>query len=205
MNKRLQCSLVLVFSMCCLCVATVGLLLWKAKRKYALNRQLIAALIYRDSEQARGLVNAGADPNTRYDPSPVPTIPLLLNLWLHRTPAPVNKSATAFLFVCGGEWNSADYQFRLGSTYPEDVPLFQAMVEHGADCTATYARRHETALHGAVESDHPNLVALLLERGVNINKGNDNGTTPLMKAVENKDAFDDTPASGSWRGYFAGR
>nr|XP_024214301.1 ankyrin-3 [Halyomorpha halys] len=48
-------------------------------------------------------------------------------------------------------------------------------------------KNKESILHLAVELDNPQLVTLLLENGANVNIADANGTTPLLKAVNNND------------------
>ena len=86
-----------------LLLSGMGLWLHKEQKQYALNRQLIEALTHFDTNQALALVKAGADPNTRLDPPPAPSLQLLLDQLLHRTPL-VNKSSTALLLACGVTW-----------------------------------------------------------------------------------------------------
>src|SRR5689334_4539956 len=74
-------------------VLACGLWLRAERRQYALNRQLIAALVKGDSKQALALVNAGADPNTRVKPSPMPTLLQSVKLLLYRS-QPDNDSLT---------------------------------------------------------------------------------------------------------------
>ena len=100
--KRRRSLLLLFVLSALLLIAAGGLWLRQAKRQYALNRQLIDALVHGDFKQALALVNAGADPNTRSTPPPAPTFKLLLHQLLHRSPVPVNNSPTAFIMACGG-------------------------------------------------------------------------------------------------------
>jgi hypothetical protein len=59
-----------------LALLAAGALLWirSERHQYVLNRQLIAALMQNDSRTALALVNEGADPNTRYMPTPAPSL-----------------------------------------------------------------------------------------------------------------------------------
>lgn len=165
-------------------VGACGLWVWQAKRQYALNRQLIAALVHNDSKQALTLVNMGADPNTRYAPPPSPTLKLLLNqLLLHRSSVPADDSSTAFMFVCSAAWYGAGNHIRISFNSPEDIPLVRAMLIHGADCKATASQQNWSALHCAVWKGRPQTVQLLLEHGANINQQDILGMTPLMQSV----------------------
>lgn len=75
MNRRRALLLFLTVALA-LCAAC-GLWLHWEQQQYALNRQLIAVLINGDTQAALTLVNAGADPNTCYAPTPAPTLKLL--------------------------------------------------------------------------------------------------------------------------------
>ncbi len=94
-------SLLLLLLPVSLLMAGMGLWVRSQQRQYALNRQLIAALINNDRKQAFALANAGADPNTRFNTPPAPTLKLLLSQLLHRSSAPVDTTPTAFMFACG--------------------------------------------------------------------------------------------------------
>ncbi len=187
MNKRrfkrsilLACGLLLVL------VNMPGLLLWKAKRQYALNRQLIAALERYDNKQALSLVNAGADSNTRYNASPAPSLPQLARQLLHRSPPLVDDSSTAFLFVCGAHWHFSDRFIIVREKKSEEGLLVRTMLANGGDCNARDSQ-DVSALHWAIWRDYSETVQLLLEYGANVNDQDREGKTPLMLAVEVRD------------------
>src|SRR5579871_5569409 len=90
-----------------LVISGLGLWLRSAKRQYALNRQLIAALIHHDDQKALTLVEAGADPNACYKPSSAPSLLKLVKQVLH--PSLASNSPTAFMIACGAPWNNSDY------------------------------------------------------------------------------------------------
>ena len=117
------------------------------QRQYARNRQLIAALIANDTVQALALVNAEADPNTRYDPPPTPTFSRLLNRLLHPAPDPANATLTAFMLACGRRYQYREYSEQEMQNHPEALPLVQVMLAHGADIHFALRRRH----HGAFQ------------------------------------------------------
>ncbi len=154
---------------------------WQAKRQYALDRELIAALVKNDSNQAAALVHAGADPNTRYAPSLSPAFKLLVNQLLRRSFVPAHPTPTAFMIVCGVPfYDPADA--RVTYTYREDLPLARAMLEHGADCNAE-GGYNRSALTWAVITPNPRTAQLLLEHGANVNAQDYDGYVPLMWAV----------------------
>ncbi len=175
-------SLLLFLMLVLVFVGACSVWLWKANRQYALNRQLIAALKNNDTKQALVLVNAGADPNTRYNPPPVPTLQLLLNQLLRRSPVPADDSPTAFLMVCGTEWYEPNIVHAIGCKCPEDVTLVRLMLAHRAQCN-TVDVYNRSSLYYAVMRNYPHVVQLLLEHGANVNAQDDYGMTPLMWAV----------------------
>jgi hypothetical protein len=69
-------------------IGGTGLWLRAQQRQYALNRALIAALVKGDTRLALTLVNEGADPNTPYNPTPVPSLLELVKQLFHRSPPP---------------------------------------------------------------------------------------------------------------------
>ena len=116
------------------------------QRQYALNRQLIAALVRDDSEQALTLVEVGADPNTRLEPPPFPSLPVIIDQLLHHSSA-LKDSPTAFMLACGAEWMAEDSNYQ--SIKFASPLLVQAMIYHHANVHACNSHGW-TALHFAV-------------------------------------------------------
>lgn len=163
-----------------------GLWVWRAKRQYALNRQLVAALLHNDSRQALALVNAGADPDTPVASPPAPTLNLLASQLLHRSLQPGSDGLTVFRFACGRRWyqgyDGATHLRALDSRYfDEDLPLLQAMLTHGANVHARI-EDNSTVLHDGVSSNRLHSVELLLRYGANVNAQDKRDTTSLMLA-----------------------
>ncbi len=180
--KKARRSLLLLLVIVLAVVGAGGLCIWQAKRQYTRNRQFIDALVRHDNKAALALVNAGADPNTRQEASPPPTLPQLLCQLLRRSPPVVNDSTTAFHIACGGvptEWTPEDI-----TDYhsPDDATFVQAMLVHGGDVQAT-DEDGRTALFYAVRWKHPHIAQLLLASGANVNAPEPYGETPLMFAV----------------------
>lgn len=63
------------------------------------------------------------------------------------------------------------------------------MDHHGVSVMDAQDYDQQTALYSAITFDHPSIACLLIDRGVNINLANKEGTTPLMTAVRN--GYDD--------------
>ena len=183
-RRRLLSLSVLVVA---LLVGGCGLWVWQAKRQYALNRQLINALIQRDTRQALALVKRGADPNTRKDAPSPPTLPQLFLKLLHRSRPTANNSPTAFHIACGDDDFMPALENNSDVPRPDDVPLVQAMLLHGADMQAT-SGPHWSAVFVAVMYEHPNTAKVLLAHGANINAQDSEGGTPLMLAVQGGDS-----------------
>lgn len=181
-RRLLILSLVVV----ALLVGGCDLSLWQAKRQYALNRQLIAALEHYDNKQALTLVNQGADPNTRQNPPPPPTLKLLLNQLLHCSPASDNDSPAALRVACGDVFHSTNSTFFIVGEGSENVFLVQAMLTHGAN-VHELDENGDTPLHSAAGQNHVSVVDMLLKYNADVNAQNTNGNTPLMFAQFNDD------------------
>jgi ankyrin repeat protein len=177
--RRRWIALITLFLLVCLCAAS-DLWLRAEQRQYALNRQLIAALMKGDDKQALALVNEDADPNTCYKPKPVPSLRELVRQLLRRPPPSISKSLTALLIACGATGINSDSD---DNPFLEEVPeLVQAMIQHGAKINAKDASGH-TPLFCALLSNRLNTVRLLLEHGADANEKDEQGNTPLMLAI----------------------
>jgi ankyrin repeat protein len=186
-RRTLLLSITIVLALCAAC----GWWLHRERQHYALNRQLIDALVHDDANEALALVNAGADPNTRYAPPPAPTFPLLLNQFLHHTPPTVNDSPTAFLMACGINWlpDLSPYEVwylqKKRAPLIGKLPLLQAMVAHGANVKAK-TKENRTALHMALDQQCDAVAEWLLQQGADVNVQDTDGRAPLSMAVGNK-------------------
>jgi hypothetical protein len=152
------------------------------QQQYTLNRQLIAALSQSDTKTALALVNAGADPNTRYEPTPAPTLKLLFDQLLHRRSLPVNNNPTAFIIACGTMALPRLHERNILLTMDEDLPLLRAMLAHGANVHARVFP-DRAAMHTAVLKDRLHTIELLLQHGADVNEQDRYGQTPLIVAV----------------------
>jgi ankyrin repeat protein len=163
-------------------VGGTGLWLRAQQRQYALNRALIAALVKGNDKRALALVNEGADPNTRYEPTPVPSLLEMVKQLFHRSPMPGNDSPTAFLMACGAVW-IRDGQSVMEVSSPDAPQLVQNMLAHGADLELK-SDMGWTPLIGALFIDHKETVCLLLaKRTWNINSQDEVGNILLLFPV----------------------
>ena len=150
-----------------------------------LNRHLIDALTHGDTATALALVNAGANPNTRYTPPPASVSALPRNQPLRVAPLPVNFYPTAWMIACGIQWFPTFRKSTPSTTGQENLPLLRAMLAHGANVN-TRTPLNRTLLHVAAEVGRVHTAQLLLQRGVNINVKDTQGVTPLMLAASNQ-------------------
>ncbi len=132
-----------------------GFILWKQ----SLNRQLIDALVCNDAKRAISLVNAGADPRTRYSPMPGMVFQDIIDHFRYGTPLPrtyhhagdISTNAIADInnpmaieMACGASWtvDGRDAQtygralendgFREARFELKSPELVEAMLQHGA-------------------------------------------------------------------------
>src|SRR5579871_3152366 len=161
-----------------------GAALWlrAQQRQYALNRQLIAALVKGDDKHALALVEAGADPNTRYTPTPVPSLLEVVKQWLHRSPTRTNGSPTALMMACGSWWNDDSPLFAVQERRTEAPKLVDAMLTHGAtvDVKDEFGN---TPLMWAVCAKRRDTVGVLLAHAANVNAEDHDGITALEDAT----------------------
>ena len=180
MNKRRLTRAVLV-------LGTVGLLLTVAfgfwvrsfRRQETLNRQLIAALLNKDTHKALQIVNDGADPNTLGSLRP----PSLRRLWqeLRHEPREFSDNPSAFLLACGDPWIDGDSSLIQDS--PDAPELVKTMLQNGANANAR-DERGWTALIWAVWFNHQKTVPQLLAYGADPNLPATDGITPLQMAQQ---------------------
>jgi hypothetical protein len=179
MSKPFRMLLISSFLLAAFTAGT-GLWLRAQRRQYALNRALIDALTQEDDQRALALVNAGADPNTSYEPTPAPSFNELVMLLFHRSPSPLfNDKPTAMLIACGASW------FNMNPAPHLDIDaatLVRAMLRHGAQVNAQDKDGYTLLMYAAF-FDHPKTVDVLLEYGANVNAQTKSGKTLLMMAV----------------------
>lgn len=153
----------------------------KEQRQYALNRQLIAALLKDDTSQAREIINAGADPNTPCKSSPAPSLKQLLQQFLHPQSSSLPDSPTALMIACAARAESWYDGTEIG-VVKEDLPLIRAMLAHGANVN-TRTSYDDTVLACTARFDSAAIVKLLLENGAKVNEPAFVGRTALVEAA----------------------
>jgi ankyrin repeat protein len=182
MRRRIQASMLLCFLL--VAMASVCFLWLGAKqRQYTLNRHLIAALLKSDPGAALALVNAGADPNTRYVALPTPTLPMVMKQLFHHAPPTPNNSPTALALACG----AGVHDDATGTVLCDraDTPeLVLAMLRHGANIDGRDETKY-TPLLWAADDLFWDTATLLLQHGANPNVQGEYGNTPLMAAAAN--------------------
>jgi ankyrin repeat protein len=149
-----------------------------------LNRQLIDALLQGDVETALALINAGADPNTRYEPNHELLAEFQADKYVSWAWVTVNNSPTAFMLTCGLRLKSTNLSSIPSASVEEYLPLLQAMLAHGVNVHAK-ALGNLTALHFAAMKARLHTAELLLKCGANVNAHDAGGNTPLMWATWN--------------------
>ena len=182
-RRGLLLTTAVVLALCGAC----GAWLRVQQQQYAHNRQLIYALENGDANAALALVNAGADPNTRQTPPPAPTFRLLFDHLLRRSPPPVNNSPTALMIACGALGNPAFVAGPPSLTVPENLPLLQAMLTHGANVNAR-ALSKNTALHFACGRGRLPTMELLLTHSADVN-AQDTWRHPTVMYAARKDVM----------------
>jgi len=179
MNQRRYRAAFLLGAVCLALAGAFGLWVRSYQRQEALNRQLIAALLHKETNKALQIVNEGADPNT---PGSL-RLPSLRKIWqeLRHEPREFSDNPSAFLLACGDPWIDGDSALISDST---DAPeLVKTMLEHGAKANAR-DKRGWTTLIWAVWFNHKKTVLQLLAYGADPNLPASDGTTPLQMAQQ---------------------
>lgn len=155
------------------------------QRQEALNRQLIAALVKQDVVRALALVNAGADPNTPFEPLSPPSLTQIWNRMFHRMALPINGTPSAFAMACGAFWIDGN---PTRSTFLQDFDLdapqlVLAMLQHGAKVNAKDSEQR-TPLMWSIWIYHPKTVGVLLRYGADMNAQDSEGKSALRYVLE---------------------
>jgi ankyrin repeat protein len=174
--RRKRATFITFLLLACL-IGGMGLWLRAQQRRYALNRQLIAALIRGDNKHALALVNAGADPNTQYAPTLASSLTQLMTRLLRWSPSGNNNTPTALLIACGCPWDDEEMTFFTQANRPNDLQLVKAMLRHGANVNAR--DRHGCTPLLSINDDR-DMMRLLIANGADVNAKTETGLTRLM-------------------------
>jgi ankyrin repeat protein len=153
-------------------VGACGLLWQSHQRQEALNRQLITALVNQDPKQALALVNAGADPNTPFQPPSPPSLKQLWNHLVHHTALPRKDTRSALFLACGA----------ISFNEPDDPQLVETMLQHGAQKNAKDGYGG-TPLLWSIVAMRPKTVEILLNYGVDVNAHDSTAGTALCWVI----------------------
>jgi ankyrin repeat protein len=197
-GHRRRAVLFTLLLMACI-IASACLWLRAERRQYALDRELITALVTNDAQKALVLVNSGADPNTPCHTVPPPSLRQLWNYLLRRSPLPTTGNPTAFLIACGASPTLDDgtpilrmsvgpYEYGTPNPVtnmdsPGNPQLVEAMLQHGGNIDARDQDKR-TPLMWAASAHYPKTVGVLLEHKVSVNAQDGYGSTALYLAVE---------------------
>jgi hypothetical protein len=126
-DKRIA---LLFLGLICLVVAVPVALTWRQVRQDRLNRALIAAIKHNASEQVVSLLNDGADPNSKDEPTRHPPMWRLLMEQLQNRRPVVSHTATALNLALGYQPFGGSYL--LFTDQKLSAKAVKALIEHGA-------------------------------------------------------------------------
>ncbi len=160
---------------------------YHAKTQRDLNIKLFSAVRKNDTEVARRLLAAGADPNIRDVPQEPLTFWQQIKLIFH----PKHQSEAEFHTLLeralypNGETDPETAMNAVGSPEGENAPLVTAILEAGARTEDNSSESHETPLMTAVQFDQVQTVQTMLDHGANPMAKDDEGMIALHHLRDN--------------------
>lgn len=142
-----------------------------------------------DTKTALALVNQGADPNTLQYLPVTPTLEQRMDCLLHHKSLSKcftdDSGDSMFMLLCGTGMGGATNREASILPFGDNLPLLQAMYEHGAAINAKTGFG-VAALHYAAAANRLRIAEWLLQHGADINVQDEAGRTPLMMTTANR-------------------
>ncbi len=173
---------------------TLVVLTWQAWRQARLDNALIVALRHHDDASAITLLNQGANARLSIplEDVPPPTFWQILRSRFSGKSSPQADGASCLLMALGIREATRLHIVgeELPSAPPENLPLVEALLAHGADVNVRGAQDH-TPLLLASKWKYAAIARLLLAHNSNVNAADEGGVTVLMHAVVGDTVMDE--------------
>lgn len=154
------------------------------------NKLLLNAVERQDLEDIKKALDAGADINSRDEDG---FTPLMNATWRPKTKQ-FREDSVRFLIEHGADVNAVNeynHSAIFWACWFASVQTVRFLINAGADVNVQHDNSGNTPLHIAHQRDEGNLeiCKLLIEAGANVNAVNEDGYTPLLKALEDDEDF----------------